>query len=124
MEEVGTTTTTTGGGSVLSHKRLWKIPKESELRIETKGSFFFPFFLSSLIVRRFTGGAVFVTLQGRPEGSTAEVFGTELPPRVRVELYHGKGAVYSWTGCEARGVPFDWGFHWGDFVEEGRLTRA
>ncbi len=68
--------------SVVSHKRVWKVPREAELRLEAKD-----------------GSAVFVTLQRKPEG-TAELFGTELAPNRRYELYRGRGAVYSWTGCE------------------------
>ncbi len=73
-----------GGGSVLSHVRVWKVPKECELRLEAK-----------------EGARLFVTLQ-HGEGSTAEIFGAELAPRRKYEVYRGRCAVFTWTGCDVR----------------------
>lgn len=73
-----------GGGSVLSHVRMWKVHKECELRLEAKED-----------------ARLFVTLQ-HGDGSTAEIFGTELAPRRKYEVYRGRCAVFTWTGCEVQ----------------------
>lgn len=62
--------------------RLFKIAKEGELRIEAQND-----------------TPVYVKMTNLP-GATAEIFGCELAPQRKYQVYRGRCAVFSWTGCE------------------------